>query len=55
MKNNNSKSLGNEVPQGIDVKKRFYVFYYVYKNAIFNVFFIFWNVFYFLMAKFVSY
>ena len=36
----------------IDVKNVFYIFYYFYKNA-FLTFFIFWTVFYFLVAKFV--
>src|SRR6218665_1260176 len=34
----------------VDVKNVFYVFYYFYKNAFFNVFY-FWNVFYFLIIN----
>src|SRR6218665_1434905 len=32
-------------PLGIDVKKTLHGFYYFYKSAFFNVFFIFWTVF----------
>ena len=41
-------------PESIDVKKVFYVFYYFYKKRVFR-FFIFWNVFYFLVKNLLSY
>src|SRR6218665_2962779 len=43
--------LLNESYVGIGVKKRFFII--LLKNGFFNVF-LFWNIFYFLVAKFIS-